>query len=290
MTRGNTRLSTALTAIYLFLMAPLAAAPPARGPLLWRVEGARPSYFFGTVHSADPRVRAIAPAALVALASSRSFHPEIELSPEIAAQMAARLFTSAAPDLETRLPPALWRRVCTAAARMGLPEPLLHRLSPGLAGLLFAAPADTADLDATMDGQLAARARALGLPVAALETLDEQLDLFDQLEPAPAQAFLAEAIDDSDAGYAQLARLIDAYASGDEARIATVVQEEFARPAVRALAGPLLDHRNEIMAARAEPWLRHGGAFVAVGAAHLVGRRSVIERLRARGFTITRVR
>ena len=290
MTRRKTRLSIALIAIYLFLMAPLAAAPPAGGPLLWRVEGAHPSYFFGTLHSADPRVSAIAPAALAALASSRSFHPEVDLSPEIAGQMAARLFNPAAPDLETRLPPALWRRVRTAGARIGLPEPLLRHLSPGLAGLLFAVPPDTTDLDATMDGQLSARARALGLTIAALETLDEQLDLFDRLAPAPAQAFLAEALDDSDAGYAQLARLIDAYASGDEARIAAVVQEEFARPAVRALADPLLHHRNEIMAARAEPWLRKGGAFVAVGAAHLVGRRSVIERLRARGFKITRVR
>jgi uncharacterized protein YbaP (TraB family) len=184
----------------------------------------------------------------------------------------------------------LWQRVKAAGARIGLPEPFLHRLSPGLAGLLFAAPPEESDIAATVDGQLAARSQALGLPVTPLETIDEQLDLFDRLGPAPAQAFLTEALDDLDAGHAQLARLLDAYASGDEARIAAVVEEEFKSPAVRALADPLLYHRNHIMAARVEPWLRKGGAFVAVGAAHLVGPRSVIALLRARGFKITRMR
>ena len=290
MTRRNPLLSTALTAIYLFLMGPVAAAPADRGPLLWRVDGPRPSYLFGTLHSADPRINTIAPEVFVALAAGRSFHPDVDLSGDAATRMAARLVNLAAPDLETRLPPAVWRRVQSAGARLGLPEPLLHRLSPGLAGLLFAAPPADTDLAATIDGQLFARARDLGLPVTAVESIDEQLDLFDRLAPAPAQAFLVEALDDFDADHAQLARLLEAYASGDETRIAAAVAAEFAHPAVRALADPLLYRRNRVMAARAEPWLREGGAFVAVGAAHLVGPGSVIALLRARGFRITRVR
>jgi len=290
MIRSKTILNYYWIVIYLISFIPLAAAPTTTGPLLWRVEGPRPSYLFGTVHSADPRINAIAPAVTAALAACRSFHPEVDLSPEAAGLMAARLFNPAAPDLETCLPPRLWQRVKAAGARIGLPEPFLHRLSPGLAGLLFAAPPEESDIAATVDGQLAARSQALGLPVTPLETIDEQLDLFDRLGPAPAQAFLTEALDDLDAGHAQLARLLDAYASGDEARIAAVVEEEFKSPAVRALADPLLYHRNHIMAARVEPWLRKGGAFVAVGAAHLVGPRSVIALLRARGFKITRMR
>jgi uncharacterized protein YbaP (TraB family) len=289
MTRPNTRLSSELIAIYLFLMAPLAAASTAAAPLLWRVEGPRPSYLFGTLHSADPRIKTIAPTVLKALASCRSFHPEVVLSPEAAERMAARLFNPAAPDLENRLPQPLWDRVKAAGAKIDLPEQLLHQLSPGLAALLFAAPPEETAVNATIDGQLYERSQVLRLPVTAVESIDEQLDLFDRLDPAQAQAFLVESLNDFDTGHAQLARMLDAYASGDEDRIAAVVEEEFNNPSLRGLVNPLLYRRNQVMAARAAPWLKQGGAFVAVGAAHLVGTRSVIALLRARGFKITRV-
>jgi uncharacterized protein YbaP (TraB family) len=269
------------------LPAPGAAASP---PFLWRVEGPTPSYLFGTVHSADPTVKVIAPAVLNALDRCTSFHPEIELSPEMAGRMALRLFTATTPDLKTRLPLSLWERVKSAGAQLGLPEPLLQRLSPGFAALLFAVPFDETDIGATVDGQLYARSQSRGLAIVALETVDEQLDLFANLPPAQAQALLAESLDDFEAGHARLAKLLAAYASGEERNIAAEIEKEFKNSSVRELADPLLYRRNTGMSARAEAYLRRGGAFVAVGVAHLVGPRSMIALLRSRGFKITRVK
>lgn len=229
------------------------------------------------------------PLVLKSLDSCQSFHPEVELSPELAGRMAARMFNPTVPDLETQLRPPLWERVKAAGTKLGMPEPLLQRLSPGLAALLFAVPPEETDINATIDGQLYEHSQSRGLAVSALETIDEQLDLFDKLRPAQAQALLVESLDDFEAGHPQLGRLLDAYVSGDEARIAAEVEAEFKPPSVHELAGPLLYQRNQIMAARAQPYLRRGGAFVAVGVAHLVGPRSVIALLRAKGFRITRV-
>jgi hypothetical protein len=289
MTRPKERINIVLNGIYIFFIACLIANDATAAPLLWRVEGPRPSYICGTVHSSDPRVKTISPSTLNALDRCQYFLPEIELSPDLASQVAARMFNPATPDLQSRLRAPLWERVKAAGAKLGLPELILQRLSPGLAALLFAVPPEEADLSATVDGQLYEHSRARGLSVSALETVDEQLDLFDKLAPARAQALLAESLDDFDAGYPRLGRLIDAYVSGDERRIAAEVEAEFKDPSVHDLAGPLLYRRNEIMAARAEPHLRRGGAFVAIGAAHLVGPRSVIALLRAKGFKITRV-
>jgi uncharacterized protein YbaP (TraB family) len=288
MTRPKKHLSPGLIAIYHFFIGLLAAGSLTAAPLFWRVEGPKPSYLFATVHSADPRVTTIAPSVLEALDACTSFHPEIELSPELAAAMASRIFSPAAPDLRTMLPPPLWQRVLAAGARLGVPEELLHRLSPGFAALLFAAPAKQTDIMATVDGQLYARSQSRRLPIAAPETLDAQLDLFDQLKPAQALALLAQSLDDFEAGQPQLSRLLAAYVAGDESRIAATVAADFNDPAVKDLAEPLLYRRNQIMAARIEPELRRGGAFVAVGAAHLIGPRSIIALLRARGFKISR--
>lgn len=287
MTRSKKHLSPRLIAIYHFFIGLLSTGSLTAAPLLWRVEGPKPSYLFATVHSADPRVTPIGPSVLRALDTCTSFHPEIELSPELAAAMASRMFSPATLDLQTVLPPSLWQRVLAAGAKLDVPEELLHRLSPGFAALLFAAPAEKTDIMATVDGQLYARSQSHGLTIAPLETLDEQLDLFDQLKPA--LALLAQLLDDFEAGQPQLGRLLAAYVAGDESRIAATVTEEFNDPAVKDLAEPLLYRRNQIMAARIEPKLKRGGAFVAVGAAHLVGPRSIIALLRARGFKISRV-
>lgn len=289
MTRPKKRISTERIAIYIFFMALFIANEGTAAPLLWRVEGRHPSYFYGTIHSSDSRVKGMAPLVFKALDSCQSFHPEVELSPELAGRMAARIFNPTAPNLETQLHPRLWERVRAAGAKLGVPEPLLQRLSPGLAALLFAVSTEETDISATIDGQLYEHSQSRGLAVSALETIDEQLDLFDKLRPAQAQALLVESLDDFEAGHPQLGRLLDAYISGDERRIAAEVEAEFKLPAVHELAGPLLYRRNQIMAARAEPYLRRGGAFVAVGVAHLVGPRSVIALLRAKGFRITRV-
>jgi uncharacterized protein YbaP (TraB family) len=258
-------------------------------PFLWKVEGPRPSWLFGTVHSADPVVATLPTAVTSALDGSRTFHPEVELSAELDAELAVKLFAANHPDLSTRLPPALWARVKKSGAALGLPEMMLQRLSPGLAALLFAAPAET-DVDATVDGQLYQRAQARRLTVAALETIDEQLAVFEKLPETQAIAALTEALDEAEHGRPNEKKLLRAYAAGDEAAIAAAIDAEFASsPGARALAEPLLYRRNRVMAERLAPALTAGGAFVAIGTAHLTGPKSVIELLRARGYKITRV-
>jgi len=40
------------------------------------------------------------------------------------------------------------------------------------------------------------------------------------------------------------------------------------------------------MAERMEPWLKQGGAFIAVGALHLPGEQGLIRLLRQRGYSV----
>jgi len=47
--------------------------------------------------------------------------------------------------------------------------------------------------------------------------------------------------------------------------------------------------RDPRMAERALPLLRRGGAFIAVGALHLIGETGLVARFRQAGYTVTRV-
>jgi uncharacterized protein YbaP (TraB family) len=48
----------------------------------------------------------------------------------------------------------------------------------------------------------------------------------------------------------------------------------------------LILDRNHRMAERMEPWLKQGGAFVAVGALHLPGEQGLISLLRQQGYSV----
>lgn len=314
MPSGMTRLKLALTlglaAIYLFFSsaafpglalaaqkpapaAPSAANPapptrPAIRPFLWKVEGPRPSWLFGTIHSADPLVARLPARVTTALDGSRTFHPEVELSADLAPRLATKLLLADTPALSTRIPPALWQRVKKTGAALGLPELILERLTPGLATLFFSAPTET-DVSETVDGQLHARAVSRRLMIAPLETLDEQLALFEKLPEAQAITALREALDEAEAGRPHEKKLLRAYATGDERVLVAAIEAELSTsPGARSLAEPLLYRRNRLMADRLAQPLAAGGAFVAIGAAHLTGPKSVIELLRARGLKITR--
>lgn len=258
-------------------------------PFLWKVEGPRPSWLFGTIHSSDPLVATLPASVTSALAASKTFHPEIELSADLLPILTAKLFLNDTPELSSKLPAPLWARVKRAGAAMGMPEMVLERLTPGIATLLFSAPAETS-VEATVDGQLHTRATRSGLTVQALETLEEQFAIFEKLPESQAVTALKEALDEMEAGRPNEKKLLEAYASGDERRLVAVTEAEFASsPATRALAEPLLYKRNRVMAERLKPYLDSGGAFVAIGAGHLTGPKSVIEQLRAKGLKITRV-
>jgi uncharacterized protein len=292
-------LTRSFSGIYLFLFAIVASSPaaatadPSASPppraFLWKVEGVHPSWLFGTVHSSDARVATLPESVTSALAASRSFHPEIELSSDVIGRIAEKLFQPDTADLASRLPPRLWARLVRAGEKLGLPEPMLHQLTPGTAALLLSAPAES-DPAATVDGQLYARAKDHNLTIAALETIDEQLDIFDQLSDPQAIAALSEALDEIDAGRPGERKLLAAYAMGDERAVLALVEAECAKsPASRALADPLLYRRNRLMAQRLTPHLGRGGAFVAIGVAHLLGPKGLIALLQARGYKITRV-
>ncbi len=267
---------------------PAPVSGPAHSALLWKISGAQPSWIYATLRTADPRA-AIPPARILsALRLSHSYHPDIELSAGIEIALAGKLMLDGQPDLSTRLPPATWDRALAAADQIGLPEILLHRMSPGVAALAFANPPGL-DVNESMDARLRDAARDAGLPITPLETLDEHLADFDALPELGARALLTQVLGQTASASRRDATLVAAFVAGDENTLARLLVAEFPRsPAATALTAPLLYTRNARLAARISEQLRRGGAFISVGVGHLVGPKNVLQLLAAQGWKISR--
>lgn len=124
--------------------------------------------------------------------------------------------------------------------------------------------------------------------MAGFETLGEQLGFFDSL-PEPQQiAFLNSVVKDLDTLGPTLDKMVVLWAKGDPDGLAVAMNESLA--ATPELAETLLYDRNarwaDALKARME---QPGTLFVAVGAGHLAGEKSVQDYLKERGLTVTRV-
>ena len=274
--------------------------------LLWRIEraGLAPSYLFGTIHSTDASVVAIAREAAEYVASAKVVATELggPFDAVEQANLAATALSKAiAPDIDTFAPTLTGARaeaVEAYLARHGFAKEMAHHLRLWFLATAAALPScEGARVQQGLpevDQVIAAAGKARGLPVVGLETSAEQLDILAGAPPDLAATMLVASARDpalDDDSYATLLRLYREKHPADMLAVADVIPgltpEEHA--AENEFDRLLLVGRNETMAARAEPLLAAGGAFIAVGALHLTGRHGLIERFRATGYGVTKV-
>lgn len=288
----------AVLAAMLLWLAPAAAAelPYGQG-LLWRVEkeGGPVSYVLGTFHSTDARLRALPPEIDEALDRSRLAAFELLDSPAGAEKMSAAMQLPPDRRLGDILGPDLFRRTLDAVAPLGVPVEALQRLKPwALSIFLIAPPMELVRLaqgEPAFDNWLQAEARRRGKAVAALETHEEQIEVFDGMSEAEQVAMVTDMLSDHARIATQYNRMFRSYLKGDTGMLmeeANDVSGVSDRAAAERFKQRLIDDRNRIMAARILPLLRDGGAFVAIGAAHLPGEEGVLARLEGRGYRVTR--
>lgn len=150
----------------------------------------------------------------------------------------------------------------------------------------------------SLDIQLAQEAQKAGKKNIGIETLDEQLRIFDNLSKADQLALMTETVNQTkanrEAGINLLEILLSAYINGDAQKIVELTNEGFDadNPLAQKLKKQLIDDRNIVMADRIyDMTVKRGDQmhFFAVGAAHLVGDGSIIDLLQKKGLSITRV-
>jgi uncharacterized protein YbaP (TraB family) len=268
--------------------------------LLWRLErDGRTSYLYGTVHVGRPEWRAPGPQVAAALARSEVLALEIDptapLAPDSAAAMpgAASAAGAAAPVLPAALQARLARQIAAACLRDGAFGGMHPAMQVVLLALLDARWLGL-DPGHAQEHTLAQRARADGRRVVALESVAQQAAL---LVPADAAEVLAQVeqalvqLEDG-SGRATLARLVQAWASGD---LATLEDHALWCQCVRtdeerALLRRLNDERNPALADGITALHAEGRpVFAAVGALHMTGPAALPRLLAARGFRVERV-
>ena len=273
--------------------------------LFWRIDrkGVAPSWLYGTMHSTQPAALALAREASGAIATASSVATELggpfDMSEKVnlsSSMLAAAL--DANSDTLAGVPSAEMPHVEAFLATHGFPKEMAHHLKPWFLAAATALPACETEGQLRglpeVDDSLARMAKADHVPVIALESVDEQLAALSRL-PVDQSLVLIRAVARSpqlnDDGYMTMLQLY----LRKEPTLAVAVLDAMPglsaeeRAAETAFTKQLLVGRNATMVERAQPLLAKGGAFIAVGALHLSGKEGLVERLRAAGYTLTKV-
>lgn len=298
-------------------------------PFLWRIErGETTAFLFGTVHLPDERILDLAPEVEAAFGESTAFFAEIEATAASTAAVQRRAMLPKSESLPDIIGPELWGRVEGELRAAGLQDLMIQgmqRMEPWAVGAML----PTLDyLDAQLrgvkplDAMLFDRALAEEKPARGLETVDEQVSVFESFDQADQVRMLAHTLDqlaaDRRKGVSTIETTVRAWLSGDEDALLDVLDDSFAvDPDLRArIEEELIWKRNLRFAERIEDAIAAAPAevqFFAIGALHMPDpreadeeeedapgddaaaadepvRKGLVTLLERRGFTLTRVR
>lgn len=152
------------------------------------------------------------------------------------------------------------------------------------------------DPNATLDREIAQLTHERAVPLRGLESDDFQDDLIDELMSVRLLRADIEHTKDRHELDVESAADLRQYCEGKihdpglgDAEEAKLRAGGYSQAEIDAITDQLLNQRNTRWIPELEEIFTTGGAFVAVGSDHLLGPKGVVEQLRARGWTITRV-
>lgn len=179
-----------------------------------------------------------------------------------------------------------YARVSQLAADLGVPEVAITKLEPWAAALVltqFALTRTGFDAQLGIDMQITERAKKDGKPIEGLETVIDQLGVFDARTFPEQTRFLLDSADDAANLDEDLDKLITAWRQGD----LRALEKEFVKERAKspALYDALLGVRNRKWMPRIEALLEQPQDYlVVVGTLHYVGKDGLLALLKKRGY------
>jgi len=261
--------------------------------LLWRIDSANaePSYIFGTIHLDDPRVTNLPAPVEKAFTRSKSFTMEMINDETSTEKFTASMLRADGSDLKVLLGEPLYTKTTEMMGEYGMPSELTAQFKPWALMLTLVQPKERQG--AIVDDVLYEQAQIQHKPIYQLETIEEQIEVFDGLAMNVQIGLLKQTVEHHDMIPELVDKTIRAYLNRDIGAMWEINNSMMEDEADKALNEVFLQRvlydRNKRMVERMQRQLADGRAFIAVGALHLYGEKGVLSLLQSRGCRVTRI-
>ena len=263
------------------------------GPALWKLADEDTTiYLFGTVHALPKDVDWFNGSLADALSQSDAVVTEILVDDDLPTQMLKLVnekgMLASGTTLRSLMDDDERAAYEAAMGKLGMPAGAFAPFEPWYAGMMLSMiPLLQQGYSPDEGVEKVLLGKAEGKDRLALETIADQINVFDTLPEESQMRFLIETARNIDEIKPMLDAMVAEWIEGDADELARLMNEGMSD---KALAEALLYKRNKAWADWLEARMEEPGTiFVAVGAGHLAGENSVQDYMEERGLEVARV-
>ena len=266
---------------YFWLILFFLATPLSAESLLWQInkDSLKPSYIFGTMHSEDQRVLDLIPVISERFKQADNVAFEVLMDMPTMTKSANAMFILGDQTLDKLIDKQLFAQLVKALKPYKIPANMVKYFKPWAVMIILNMP--PSKTGKFLDLQLYKQAQELKLPIHGLETVDEQLAVFETTPIKDQILLLKESLTQLEQAPMMLEDMLKLYLKGDLTALLNL-----SNIIIKDLRKRLIDDRNLKMFKRMEKLLQKGNAFIAIGALHLPGEKGVLQLLKQQAYIV----
>lgn len=260
--------------------------------ILWQVSkpGLQASYVLGTIHSEEPEILNLPGEVKRALEKSTSFTAELDMGSISIFSASMQMMLPGDKNLKDIVGSQRYQQCVRLMSDYGMPEMMVAKLKPWVVATHLSMPKPKTGV--FLDLKLFQMAQAQGKKTYGLETMDEQMGVFEHMTQEQQLAYLDQAIKSYPEMPGMIHTLIRYYRNRDLRGMKEFSEREMKKVGSQLsdlIQDKLIVERNERMVERMQPQLVEGRAFIAVGSLHLPGDMGILNLLKKRGYSVTAI-
>ncbi|NKB38837.1 MAG: hypothetical protein GKR93_17025 [Gammaproteobacteria bacterium] len=256
--------------------------------LLWKISSkdVEPSYLFGTIHVSDEAITSLPEIVENALDKADTFVMELVPNQADAMTVSSQMYFSDGQKLNELVSAELFEEIVRLLVPYHLPREAIKVIKPWGAFLTMSYPPD---FGTVLDLQLMERAKRMNANIQGLESLHEQIDIFNSMSTDKQLRLLRDTACNHESLEMDFEKMKALYLARDLQGLISYGSRHSASEDLlyNELLQKLLIDRNYTMTERMQSVLQKGRAFIAIGAMHLAGDEGVLSLLEKNHYKIS---
>lgn len=255
--------------------------------LLYKISGAHifTSYVFGTMHLVPTADFELPKKVTEALLATQQLVLELDITDPMMLENGMRYMpmkndTNMYQLLDTA---KVLRIDSMLQHETGMTMAMLQTFKPAIVST-FLMPKFIGKNTVSYESELANLAQNAEIKIVALETMAQQMQIFDDIPYSLQAEELYGFVEDDGEMARYYNQLLKLYLSEDLTALSRLTESYFTSPQEKEV---MLDARNDAWVPQLEKMMRTKPSFIAVGAGHLGGPRGILAQLAALGYTVT---
>ena len=274
-----------------------------KNPFLWEVKkGEQTFHLFGTMHLGDPKLQTLPAALKVAIDKSDEVRTEIPMDASLQMRSVVLMMRNDSRSLKEIIPKTLYQRTEKYIKQINPQMNLVPFDKMKIWALSTIASMLENQLKYPMlqaiDSEIYSYAQSKNKGVGGIETIEEQINAMDKFTLEEQIMGLESTLDYLEQNSDFMEQMKSLYMQGNEKKMmafieGTMFKVEKYKKFEKKFMQVLLYDRNVRMAQRIETLLKENQTkryLFAFGVMHFLGKKSVVEHLESKGYSISRVK